>query len=146
MKSALPRVIVAALAAAIATGAMAAAPQTAAAQQTAAHTPPAVTSPAADNTRLNKRDRNDNAPTSGAQSNAKADIKLAAAVRKAIVHDSSLSVKAHNVKVITTGGGMVLLRGPVNGAQEKTRVGQVVQGVAGVTQVDNQLDIDTPTH
>lgn len=144
MKPGLPCMIAAGLGAMFAAGALAATPYAAA--QQAADTPPAVASSAADNTRLNKRDRHSNAPTSGDQSNAKVDIKLAAAVRKAIVHDHSLSIKAHNVKVITTGGGVVLLRGPVSGAQEKTRVGQIVQGVAGVNRVDNQLDIDTDSH
>jgi osmotically-inducible protein OsmY len=61
-------------------------------------------------------------------------------VRKAIVDDKSLSTLAHNVKVVTQ-GGTVTLRGPVQSADEKSRIGQLAQNTAGVTRVENQLDI-----
>ena len=86
-----------------------------------AATPPASTSPPADpaNTGVNKRDAHDNSPpTADNQSNKQPDIRTAADVRKAIVDDKSLSVQAHNVKVLAS-NGVVTLRGPVNNAQEK---------------------------
>jgi len=110
------------------------------AQQTsnAAQTP--VTGNDADNTRINSRDKSDTLkPTD--QSNAKADIKLAAEARRAIVKDKSLSSTAHNVKLIAN-GGVVTLRGPVASATEKQKVEQIVSGVQGVTRVDNNLDVE----
>jgi hyperosmotically inducible protein len=110
------------------------------AQQTsnAAQTP--VTGSDADNTRINSRDKSDTLkPTD--QSNAKADIKLAAEARRAIVKDKSLSSTAHNVKLIAN-GGVVTLRGPVASATEKQKVEQIVSGVQGVTRVDNNLDVE----
>ena len=54
--------------------------------------------------------------------------------------DKSLSTNAHNVKIITT-GGVVTLRGPVKSAAEKDTIGAKAQQTAGVTRVDNQLEI-----
>jgi len=93
----------------------------------------------ADNTKVNKRDRADT-KTAFDQPNDKADIKVAAAVRKAIVGDDSLSTSAHNVKLIAA-KGVVTLRGPVKSADEKSKVESLAKNVDGVTSVDNQLDI-----
>jgi len=113
----------------------------------AAQTPPAEPTAAAtghdvDNTRMNKRDRNDATLTSGDQTNDKSDVKVAADVRRAIVKDKSLSTSAHNVKLIAR-AGVVTLRGPVKDAGEKAKVEQIAGGVAGVKQVENDLDVKT---
>ena len=76
-----------------------------------------------DNTRMNKADRNDTRHTAQGQSNAEADRRLTAAVRKAITRDKSLSTYAHNVKVVTR-GGEVTLRGPVRTSDEKAKVSE----------------------
>jgi osmotically-inducible protein OsmY len=70
-------------------------------------------------------------------------VKLAAAVRRAIVKDKSLSTSAHNVKLVAA-SGVVTLRGPVNTANEKARIESIARGVSGVTRVDNELDVKTP--
>ena len=94
----------------------------------------------ADNSGKNVRDRKDGTKTSGDQSNAKADVAITQEIRKAVVADKSLSTNAHNVKIITT-DGVVTLRGPVKSAAEKATIGAKAQQVAGVTRVDNQLEI-----
>ncbi len=94
----------------------------------------------ATNTRLNKRDRSMESTTPIDQPNDSTDIKLAAAVREAIVQDDALSVHAHNVKLVAA-NGVVTLRGPVTSADEKTAVAAKVAAVPGVTRVDNQLDV-----
>jgi len=107
-----------------------------------AATPPANTSPPPDpaNTGVNKRDAHDNGtPTADNQSNKQPDIRTAADVRKAIVDDKSLSVQAHNVKVLAS-GGVVTLRGPVNNTDEKKRIEQLAKNVPGVTSVKNELE------
>lgn len=93
-----------------------------------------------DNTQINQRDRHTEHATPFDQSNDPADIKLAASVRAALVADDALSTSAHNLKLIAA-GGVVTLRGPVKDAAEKARVESVVKSVAGVSQVENQLDI-----
>jgi len=93
-----------------------------------------------DNTQINQRDRHTEHATPFDQSNDAADIKLAASVRAAIVADDGLSSAAHNLKLIAA-KGVVTLRGPVKDAAEKARVESIVHSVAGVSQVENQLDI-----
>lgn len=94
----------------------------------------------ADNSGKNVRDRADSALTSGDQSNSAGDVAITAALRKAVVDDPNLSVNAQNVKIITM-GGVVTLRGPVATPAEKDSVGSMARKVAGVTKVDNQLEI-----
>lgn len=97
-------------------------------------------STSADNTGVNKRDRSSHTTKPTDQPNDKADIKLAAAVRRAIVKDKSLSMSAHNVKLVAARGS-VTLRGPVRDAAEKAKVEADAKSVPGVSAVDNQLDI-----
>lgn len=108
------------------------------AQQAPSNVPPSSTAP--DNTSVNQRDRSDATVKPTDQPNDKADIKVAAAVRRAITKDKSLSTKAHNVKLVAS-GGVVTLRGPVANGDEKAKVEQIAAAVAGVTRVDNQLDV-----
>jgi osmotically-inducible protein OsmY len=96
----------------------------------------------ADNTNLNTRDKSDDTLTPQKQMNSKSDIDVLAAVRSAVVDDKNLSVAAHNVKIVIVKGA-VTLRGPVKSAAEKSRVEELARKVAGVSTIDNQLDIDT---
>jgi hyperosmotically inducible protein len=94
----------------------------------------------ADNTRVNQRDRQDAASTPQHQSNDSSDRKLLAAARRSVVKDKSLSTSAHNIKMMVASGA-VTLRGPVNTADEKARIENLVKQVPGVQAVDNQLDV-----
>src|SRR5689334_14160409 len=85
---------------------------------------------APDNTGKNQRDRSGDTQTSGDQSNTSQDIKITAAIRKAVVADKSLSATAKNVKIITA-NETVTLRGPVNTAEEKEKIEQLAQSAAG---------------
>ncbi len=96
--------------------------------------------PAADNTAKNKRDAAGDTKTSGDQSNSPEDIKITAAIRRAIVADDSLTMTATNVKIITA-DGKVTLRGPVKTAAEKTKIGELAKKEAGKATIDNQLEV-----
>ena len=96
--------------------------------------------PKQDNSAKNERDRSGETKTSGDQSNSSQDTKITADVRRAIVKDSSLTVVAKNVKIITA-GGTVTLRGPVNTAEEKTKIEQLAAAAASGAKIDNQLEI-----
>ena len=96
--------------------------------------------PAADNTAKNERDASGDSKTSGDQSESPADIKMTAAIRRAIVADDSLSMTATNVKIITA-DGKVTLRGPVKTAAEKTKIAQLAKKEAGKATIDNQLEV-----
>jgi hypothetical protein len=98
--------------------------------------PPPATD--ADNT---GRNAETGAPDVTAQSETEADIRISAAIRKAIVDDNSLSVNAHNVKV-TTSGGMVTLRGPVKSEAEKANIEAKAKQVAGVLKVNNLIEVE----
>lgn len=104
--------------------------------------PPGQKTPVADNTKMNSRDKTDPSQTPQTQSNAKADRELLASVRRTIVKDKSLSVTAHNVKILAE-GGVVTLRGPVQSDEEKRKLETLAKSVAGVTSVDNKVDIKT---
>jgi osmotically-inducible protein OsmY len=112
------------------------------AQQSAPASASSTTAPA-DNSGVNTRDRSSQTLTPADQPNDKTDIKLAAAVRRVVVKDKSLSMSAHNVKIVAA-NGVVTLRGPVASADEKARIEADVRGVSGVSRVDNQLDVKTP--
>ena len=110
-----------------------------------ASTPPAAqgqATPRADNSGMNARDKSGATQTPQKQTNSEADRKLLAAVRRAVVGDKSLSTSAHNVKIVTK-EGVVTLRGPVTSEDEKSRVEKLAQQVAGVSSVENQLDVKT---
>ena len=98
------------------------------------------TNTAADNTARNERDRSGETKTSGDQSNSPEDIKITAAIRRAIVGDKSLSMTAKNIKIITV-NGVVTLRGPVNNAQEKALIAKLARSAAGKSKIDNQLEV-----
>jgi hyperosmotically inducible periplasmic protein len=96
--------------------------------------------PSPDNSGINVRDRGDNAMTAGSQSNSKSDTELTANIRRAVVKDKSLSMTAHNVKIITV-NGQVTLRGPVKTDQEKAAIASEAESIAGADKVDNQLQV-----
>jgi hyperosmotically inducible periplasmic protein len=93
-----------------------------------------------DNTAINNRDRSGETDTSGDQSNNSADLKITQAVRRALMQDNQLSTTAKNIKVITA-NGQVTLRGPVNTAQEKAKIDQIVKSAAGGARIVDELDI-----
>ena len=94
----------------------------------------------ADNTGKNLRDRSGETKTSGDQSNSKADIQTTAAIRRAVMHDGSLSMMAKNVKIITA-NGMVTLRGPVKTEAEKTAIAKDARTAAGRAKIENKLEV-----
>ena len=93
----------------------------------------------ADNTKKNERDRKGSTLTAGDQGNGKDEVKITASIRKQVV-GSSMSFNAKNVKIITQ-GTKVTLRGPVKTDQEKAQIESLAKATAGVTDVDNQLEV-----
>jgi hyperosmotically inducible protein len=95
---------------------------------------------APDNTGRNVQDRGGKTKTAGDQSESEADRTITQNIRKALTADDSLSTNAKNVKIITN-DGMVTLRGPVNSETEKADIEAKAKQVAGVKNVDNQLEV-----
>ena len=98
------------------------------------------TSPAADNTKVNERDRSQAEPTADQQKDNRSDRDITQQIRQSIMEDKSLSTYAHNVKIITQ-NGQVTLKGPVRSEDEKKTVEAKATEVAGENKVTSQLDI-----
>ncbi|WP_437680853.1 BON domain-containing protein [Sorangium sp. So ce131] len=96
---------------------------------------------AADNTDKNDRDRDPAALTPGDQGENETDRTITQKIRQAVVANDGFSMNAKNVKIITN-GQVVTLRGPVKNDKEKADIAAIAQGIAGVKQVDNQLEVD----
>lgn len=97
--------------------------------------------PAPDNTATNKADRAGDTKTPMDQSESAASIKVTADIRRAIMDDKAMSINAQNCKIITDAAGLVTLRGPVNSQTEKDSIESKAKAIAGVTKVDNQLEV-----
>ncbi len=94
----------------------------------------------ADNTAQNERDREGDTLTPIDQQENERDLKITQTVRQGVIKHDDLSMTAKNVKIITV-DGVVTLRGPVDTATEKSKVGTIAKKVDGVKRVDNQLEI-----
>jgi hyperosmotically inducible protein len=98
---------------------------------------------AADNTKVNTRDRAAGAVTSDQQKETPADRDLTKRIRQSVVGDKTLSIYAHNVKIVTR-GGQVTLKGPVNSAAEKQAIETKATAAAGAGRVTNDISIVAP--
>lgn len=110
------------------------------AEPAASSTPPASE---LENTEQNVRDSGNTTLTPEDQKENSADRKITASIRHAVVKNKSLSLDAHNIKIITR-DGLVTLRGPVENSAEITKLQAIAKKVKGVKQVDNQLEPKTP--
>jgi hyperosmotically inducible periplasmic protein len=101
-------------------------------------------SPAADNTKVNERDRSQNEPTADQQKDNRSDRDITQQIRHSIMQDKSLSTYAHNVKIVTQ-DGQVTLKGPVRSQDEKKAIEAKAAEVAGDGKVTSELNIK-PQH
>ncbi len=108
------------------------------AASTASPAPPP--NPNADNSAMNALDAGEAGLTAGDQGGSEADRKITQQIRQAVVADGSLSMMAKNAKIITI-NGVVTLKGPVKSDQERASLEAAAKRVAGVSKVDNQLEI-----
>lgn len=102
-------------------------------------TQPSMKQYPADNTEINKRDKNDQTLTPMDQSNTVEDTHITQAIRKEIMQEP-LSMDAKNVKIITL-NGEVTLRGPVKTKAEKEKIGADAKAVPGVKSLNNELEV-----
>jgi hyperosmotically inducible periplasmic protein len=93
-----------------------------------------------DNTVVNIVDRRDAMSVPTNQSNSTEALQTTANIRKAVMADRTLSVSAHNVKIVTK-GSTVTLRGPVASATEKDRIAALARQHAPGMDVLDQLTV-----
>ncbi len=91
---------------------------------------------AADNTKLNESA----GVTADQQKNDTSDLDITRRIRKAIIQDKSLSVDAHNVKVIAR-DGIVTLKGAVHSPGEKNAVEAKAVAIAGQGKVSDEIRV-----
>lgn len=99
-----------------------------------------LTSDDVDNTAVNKVDARDSSSVPTNQSNSTEALQTTANIRKAVMADKTLSVAAHNVKIVTN-GSTVTLRGPVASAAEKARIAALARQNAPGKDVLDQLTV-----
>jgi hyperosmotically inducible periplasmic protein len=103
--------------------------------------PASGTQTPADNIKINQRDRDKTEPNADQQKENKSDRELARQVRRALVKDKSLSMYAHNVKVIAQ-NGVITLKGPVHSDQEKQAVEAKAAEVAGgAEKIKSEIEV-----
>ena len=78
--------------------------------------------------------------TADSQKSNKADRDLTQKIRKSVVSDKSLSISAHNVKIISR-DGMVTLRGTVKSDDEKKSIEDKATEIAGQGKVTSELTV-----
>jgi hyperosmotically inducible periplasmic protein len=94
-----------------------------------------------DNTKINQRDKDPNAPTADNQKMNAADQALTAKIRRAVIADKTLSTYAHNVKIISQ-DGVVTLKGPVRSDSEVSNLmSKATDAAGGADKVVNQLSV-----
>jgi osmotically-inducible protein OsmY len=99
-----------------------------------------------DNTKVNKRDRDRSEPTADQQKGNASDRDLTKKIRQSIVADKSLSMYAHNVKVISQ-NGVVTLKGPVRSEEEKKAIAAKAMEVVGSGgRINNELSVKPDQH
>ncbi|HET7207844.1 MAG TPA: BON domain-containing protein [Terriglobales bacterium] len=96
--------------------------------------------PAADNTKLNQRDRSMDKPSAEQQKENRSDREITKQIRQSIMKDKSLSTYAHNVKIIAQ-NGQVTLKGPVRSEDEKRAIETKAAEVAGQDKVSSELNV-----
>lgn len=96
--------------------------------------------PAADNTKMNQRDRSMDKPSAEQQKENRSDRELTKQIRQSIMKDKSLSTYAHNVKIVAQ-NGQVTLKGPVRSEDEKRAIETKAAQVAGQDKVSSELNV-----
>lgn len=97
-------------------------------------------SPAADNSKINQRDRSTTEPTADQQKENRSDRDITQQIRRSIMKDKSLSTYAHNIKIVTQ-NGQVTLKGPVQSEDEKKAIEAKATEVAGDNKVSSELNV-----
>lgn len=94
----------------------------------------------ADNTTVNKRDRNQSEPTADNAKNGTNDRELMRQIRREVIADKSLSTYAHNVKIIAQ-QGKVTLKGVVHTEAEKKTIEDIARKHAGDGDITNEITV-----
>ncbi|MBC7530675.1 MAG: BON domain-containing protein [Oligoflexus sp.] len=102
--------------------------------------PSAVVGTEADNSKVNRLSDGDKGLSADQQGNSKSDVEMTRKIRRSITSNKNLSTYAHNIKIITR-GGRVVLKGPVRSEAERKIVEDTAVTVAGIENVTSGLEV-----
>ncbi len=74
------------------------------------------------------------------QSNDPKDLEITRRIREELTQKEDLSTYAENVKIISS-GGVVVLKGPVRTEMERQKIQQIAHNTNGVKSVKNELSV-----
>ena len=94
-----------------------------------------------DNTQASSSGSTSGAGGADQQSQAAQDRELARKIRRAVVTDKSLSIYAHNIKIVAQ-NGVVTLKGRVHSEQEKNAVVTKATEIAGASNVKDEMSVE----
>lgn len=93
-----------------------------------------------DNSRVNRLSDGDKGLSADQQGNSKSDVEITRKIRRSITSNKELSTYAHNVKIITR-DGRVVLKGPVRSEAERKIIEDSAVTVAGIENVTSGLEV-----
>lgn len=102
--------------------------------------PSAVVGTEADNSKVNRLSDGDKGLSADQQGNSKFDVETTRRIRRSITSNKNLSTYAHNIKIITR-EGRVVLKGPVRSETERKIVEDTAVRVAGIENVTSGLEV-----
>lgn len=102
--------------------------------------PGASLAQSADNTGNNTSDQAQTGLPAEQQGESQEDIQITKKIRQAIIDDTSLSMNAQNVKIITT-GGLVTLKGPCSSEEEIQAIVKIAAGIVEAAKITNEMEV-----
>ncbi len=100
-----------------------------------------VASASVENSEQNLRDNDSHTLTPFDQSKgSEEDVEMTRRIRQSLMADNSLSMNAHNIKIVTL-NGKATLRGPVDTHDERRRILNIATLVVGLNNVINLLEV-----
>ncbi|MDT3779649.1 BON domain-containing protein [Nitrospira sp. MA-1] len=95
-----------------------------------------------ENSEQNLRDDDNNTLTPFDQSKgSEEDVEMTRRIRQELMADTTLSMNAHNIKIVTL-NGKATLRGPVDTQDERRRILKIATLIVGLNNVINLLEVE----
>lgn len=100
-----------------------------------------IASASVENSEQNLRDNDGNTLTPVDQSKgSEEDVEMTRRIRQSLLADNTLSMDAHNIKIVTL-NGKATLRGPVDTHDERRRILNLATLIVGLNNVINLLEV-----
>ena len=101
---------------------------------------PRSSSQNSENAQVNRPSNSPSSASEDEQAQSTKDRELARKIRRAVVADKTLSIYAHNIKIIAR-DGVVTLKGAVRSAQEKNAITAKATQIAGANNIKDEVTV-----